>query len=696
MGKTAYRRAHIFYKSFLANFRNYMVLFSCFVLCVSVIFTFISAYQMSSVLQNVKIFNHTIGIGALVFNAAILMGVLTILLTVFAIRHYEMSRASDYAIFHTLGMSWKVTRKLKALEYVGGMTAALLIGMAFGNLFSFLFGICILHYFPEANLPKPDILTYICTVLVCSLIFIFCMAVTEEVFVETNFLNGAEAMERRPKRKRAKGFFVVGMILAVWNFIRYAKEGSEKISILFWFLAGVALIVYYGGSLLLEKMKEHEQSYFKHLLSRQRLFYQFWSNSVYIILFLGLWFMILFYYPVQILTSQTTMLTEEEYPYDYLWKMNSHDEKDKEFLKNLTEKYGAECDIIPMVMVTTPCMDQQAKMDIPKPYRQGQHIGISETSYEKMTGEKVTLKKNELLVVLQQGKDKPGHPLDFYESNSTYLHFGPAHLAVDFYHTAETFTNRYHVKEVRIKNLIGIYGSGTNENLVVFSDEDFEAASEIDNVTDLILYQTENEKKESEEFFFGEEAEIAGLRNRLVLIRVPEKEKEMVSKSFQEQYENGISEKLYDSRVGLYYDSEIAHDKMVSERILKNVTNLVLYGVFIFIVLFLSWIKVYTDQEEILKEDRFYRVFGLKEKERETIWFRRLKSTFFLPFGIALLLSMAFIITTWKTRLFHLQDVIWFARQYVWILLGACLLQVIICIVAKRYLRHKIRKETNR
>lgn len=97
-----------------------------------------------------------------------------------------------------------------------------------------------------------------------------------------------------------------------------------------------------------------------------------------------------------------------------------------------------------------------------------------------------------------------------------------------------------------------------------------------------------------------------------------------------------------------------------------------------------------------MKEDRFYRVFGLKEKERETIWFRRLKSTFFLPFGIALLLSMAFIITTWKTRLFHLQDVIWFARQYVWILLGACLLQVIICIVAKRYLRHKIRKETNR
>lgn len=693
MQNKIYKKRHILFKSFIRNFRNYAVLFSCFVLCVSVIFTFISAYQMSSALQDVKVFNYTIGIGKLVFDAAILMGVLTIILTVFAIRHYEVSRASDYAVFHILGMPWKFTHRLKALEYVGGMAAALIVGILLGNVCSFLFGKCILHYFPEAVLPKPNMLTYGYTFIVCSLIFLFCMAVTEEVFTETRFLNSAEVMEKRPKKKKAKVFFLIGLLLAVWKFNQYIKSGSEKISILFWFLAGAALILYYGGGLLLERMKKHEKSYLKHLLSRQRLFYQFWSNSVYLILFLGLWFMTLFYYPVQILTTQTTTLKEETYPYDYLWKMNSLDEEEQKLLEDLTENHEAKCTVVPMVMVTTPCMDQQAKVDIPKPYRQGQHIGIPASAYEKLTGERENLKKGELLVILQQGKDKAGHPLDFYEENRTYLHFGPAYYSVDFYHTDESFTDRYHVKELQIKNLIGIYGSGTNENLVVFSDEDFEAVSKIDDLTELLRYQIETGERGSDEFYLSEEAKAAGLRNRLVLIRVPEEEKEAVSESFQEYYADKLSGKLYDSRVSLYYDSDIAQDKMISERILKNVTNLVLYGVFVFIILFLSWLKVCTDRESFLKEDSFYRTFGLKEKDRENILFRRLEMTFYFPFVLALLLSIVFIITTLKTRLFQLQDVLRFAKGYLWILIGACLLQAAICIVSKWYLRYQIQKE---
>ena len=175
---------------------------------------------------------------------------------------------------------------------------------------------------------------------------------------------------------------------------RYVQEGLENISILFWFLAGVAFFLYYGGSLLLGRIRKHEKNYIKHLLCRQRIFYQFWSNSLYIILFLGsLWFMILFYYPMQILTTETTATKEEMYPYDYIWKMNADDERDTAFLSQLTEKYDADCTVTPMIMVTTPCMDRQAKADTPKPYRQGQHIGISASAYEKLTGDKVDLDK---------------------------------------------------------------------------------------------------------------------------------------------------------------------------------------------------------------------------------------------------------------------------------------------------------------
>lgn len=688
-----YSRNRVILKSFLANIRNYAILFSCFVLCVSVLFTFISAYQTISVLQNIKIFNHTIGIGALVFNAAILLGVLTILLTVFAIRHYEASRASDYGIFRTLGMPWNDMRLLKGLEYVGGMALAFVVGILLGNLFSIVFRECILHYFPDARVPEPDILTYLFTFLGGSLIFLFCFIFTEEIFVETRFLNDSEIMEKRPKKKRAKRFLFVGIALTAWQFWRYVRNGSEKVTILFLFLGGIAFIIYYGGSLFLDRLKRQEKGYMKHLLSRQKMFYQFWSNSLHMILFLGLWFMILFYYPVQILTTETVMTGEDTYPYDYLWKMNRLDEEENAFLEKLKETYDADCTIVPMVTVTTPCMDYRAKIDIPKPYRQGQHIGIPASAYEQLTGKEVSLEKDELLVLLQQGKDKPGHPLDFYMENSTYLHFGPANI-VDFTRIEDYFTDRYQVVEVRNENLIGIYGDGTNENIVIFSDEVFDELEKQTDVTELIRYQTKygDSKYDGMEFW---DVEAAGLRNRLVLMQVPDSEKEAVSRLFEKRYENS-GEDLYNPRVGFYYDSDNVEEKLVAERILKNMINLILYAIFILILLFLSCLKVYADQESILKEDTFYRTFGLKKKEREKIWLRRLETGFFLPFVGVFLLSTLFIIVTLKTRLYSTKNMLVFAKEYVWILAGACLLQILIYLFAKLHLRHKIQKEKRR
>ena len=694
--KSTYERNRIILKSFLSNIKNYIMLFSCFVLCVSVIFTFISTYQMSAKLQNIRLFNYTIGIGEIVYDAAMLMGALTILLTVFSIRHYERSRVSDYEIFRTLGMPWNFARLLKGIEYVGGMILSLLVGLILGNLFSFLLGKCILHYFPKTVLAGPDVLTYVLTILICSLIFFFCIAITDEVFTETNFLNDSEVPEKWPKKRRAKIFLCVGILLMAKEIFRYVQEGSENISILFWFLAGVAFFLYYGGSLLLGRIRKHEKNYIKHLLCRQRIFYQFWSNSLYIILFLGLWFMILFYYPMQILTTETTATKEEMYPYDYIWKMNADDERDTAFLSQLTEKYDADCTVTPMIMVTTPCMDRQAKADTPKPYRQGQHIGISASAYEKLTGDKVDLDKEELLVLLQQGKEEPGHPLDFYERNRTYLHFGPASLLVDFYDTENYFTDRYHVKELRNDNLIGIYGNGTNENIVVFSDETFEEVSKKKDVTELIRYQTGGEQSEFDEIFYGEEAEVVGVKNRLVLINVPEDKKREVSNLFKEQYADGISEKLYNPSVALYYDSDTSYTNLISERLMKNLIHLILYGIFIFILLYLSCIKVYTEQESIVNEDAFYRILGLSRKEREKIWFKRLTGSFCFPFIIAVLLSVIFTAITVQTRMLTLQNTLAFLKEYVWIFVTAVFVQTGICVLAKQYLRHRIKGKEDR
>ncbi len=45
--KSAYSKKRVIFKSFLSNVKSYSMLFSCFVLCVSVIFIFISTYVLS-------------------------------------------------------------------------------------------------------------------------------------------------------------------------------------------------------------------------------------------------------------------------------------------------------------------------------------------------------------------------------------------------------------------------------------------------------------------------------------------------------------------------------------------------------------------------------------------------------------------------------------------------------------------------
>lgn len=153
MQKKNYMRNYILLKSFLANIRNYLILLSCFVLCISVIFTFVVSYQMIAALQDVTVFNYTIGIGLILYHAYLLMIGLMILLMAFSMRHYEKSRIDDYKMLRTLGMTWSSRRKMKALEYIAGVISACFIGGVFGNLLAFFLRKSIINKFPETNLP---------------------------------------------------------------------------------------------------------------------------------------------------------------------------------------------------------------------------------------------------------------------------------------------------------------------------------------------------------------------------------------------------------------------------------------------------------------------------------------------------------------------------------------------------------------
>lgn len=69
-------------------------------------------------------------------------------------------------------------------------------------------------------------------------------------------------------------------------------------------------------------------------------------------------------------------------------------EKDRLFIKKISEKYDVQTELIPCIRVTSGnCAE---------------HIGISATEYKRLTGENVALKNKEIYIVYQWDRSEYG------------------------------------------------------------------------------------------------------------------------------------------------------------------------------------------------------------------------------------------------------------------------------------------------
>ena len=132
----------------------------------------------------------------------------------------------------------------------------------------------------------------------------------------------------------------------------------------------------------------------------------------------------------------------------------------------MAEKYHGTVTYLPMLRVTT--------------YWGAEHIGISASDYEELTGTELNLKNREIAVGIEDREYKKEKKVcgEEYVNNYTWLYIGKyIPELVDYRQDDEEFL--YEVSDLHTQNVLGQYSPDQwKENMIVFSDDFFEYSRE--------------------------------------------------------------------------------------------------------------------------------------------------------------------------------------------------------------------------
>lgn len=242
--KKTLKRNKVLWKSFILNWKNYVVFFFSSMIMVSVLFNFLAVKNMLDSFDTaVLVLGATHGISKMVMNGTVILGVLSVFLMVFSLKYYVETRRKCYGVYKLLGINGKLLKRMIMLEYAGTIVCAYIGGFFFGNV---LYQICkkIIEKqaFTNEPLADPHLITYVMTVVIGLIILVFALAINREIAIETDMIQittGGASEERMPKKRLWIGISV-GIVLMAFGIYQFSvKENGENILLVMIFLAGV-------------------------------------------------------------------------------------------------------------------------------------------------------------------------------------------------------------------------------------------------------------------------------------------------------------------------------------------------------------------------------------------------------------------------------------------------------------------------
>ena len=170
-----------------------------------------------------------------------------------------------------------------------------------------------------------------------------------------------------------------GAALYAYAFRQYYRTDAGVLyAVIQWMVSGF-LILGFGGSFLLDAVKRRQGFYYRRILQINQLYHRYNSNMLFISMVFAVHFLIMGYLACSVIENLPLEKDRSTYPYDYVWLGQ---EKDEGYAKEFTERAAGKCSSYPIIRLAA--------------FAGSEHVGISESTFEEMTGRSVRLKDDEM------------------------------------------------------------------------------------------------------------------------------------------------------------------------------------------------------------------------------------------------------------------------------------------------------------
>lgn len=667
-GKLFYK---VVWKNFKYNWKDYLLFVICGTVTAALLFAEFGLQEMLSSAHSEEKFLVSQGVGQIVLDSILPIGLIGILLVVFVLIHYLKTRVRSYGMFITLGTRSKTLATMIAIEFVGNFIISIALGYLTGN------GILhilrqIIHQFSNLELQPMGFAPYWKTFAGIIFIYVIGLMATREVYSDFSISISAvkKVLKEKIPGKYFKTILTISLLIVTFCVLQYAQlRNYEYIVILLICILGLFFVLRYGLALYLKK-KSRSKKYLSSLLNLNQLYHKSKTNTGYLLALTVIHIFVLFYFSFQVISVTIAETPEELYPYDF---MCIADESDNAFFGELQKKYEIEFTEYPMVRVSNVDKTQMREARSEPPI--GQHIGISETTYHELKkalnaeyqAEPLNLSVDgkSIYVVHQQDKSIKAQPTDWYGLRAEpYIHIGqpPYYYSSFSPREVEKSFQKRQIAGEEIVSLTGCFRQGLLENLIVFSDEYFEEAQEAWRYTN----------KSTGQYIEDESLRIPGVTihqgpTKLVLIKANENDLEKLEKEMNTFRSNHKYDEKFDSEVLSCYSKAIAVMDMKTERIMKIIVNSFIIVVFILSSIIMLSVKVVAEMDEKHRRSVFLESLGMRETQRKKLLQNELSIFYFVPCGLAVIISICFTIATFMARMYTLVDIANFGKGVIWL-----------------------------
>ncbi|KOR25382.1 FtsX-like permease family protein [Clostridium sp. L74] len=630
----------ILWKTYKSNMRNSILLVIGATISSAFLFTTIAVYEMFFDLQkgNVPVVGDELSV--LLWDAVILIGIISIFLLALSLKIYVKSRIKDYNLMITLGMRDRVLRFFIVIEYTGSLAAGLLIGIFLGSLFTIGFQSVIHSIYPAfISTELADIKTYFIACFYIILLFLVSTIINHEIYVEMQLGSSRQipaSKEKMPNRWLGIKC-VVGTILMLFSSYAFSKRvWIESIYLVIMFLAGCYMIISAGGAWILKSYREKGNGYYKGLPFLQQFYSRFKTHRSNFFMIYILHFLLIGHFSVRILGMLPLDRVQVLFPYDYVCL---GEKEDKETFKEFQKKFSENSLILPMVRVTVPSASEENSGSTMDTSFQGQNIGIAESSYNQLTGRKLALKNKEIYISFQQDKSEKAHLLDFSVlSGSPRMRFGMPE-PYPFQNRDIVFDLDYKVIGQERRIIVGNLVGGMQENIVVFSDEYFKS-----------IYSTSDGP------------------SILALFNINKDKKQEAAVKFSDYAKNHIQYSEYDSLIQPVYGKKILQNDTLLAHMLKLLEYLFVMILLLISILYVFIVKMVSELPDTRSRMKQFKYLGMRERlDRKVLAFENNVMTI-MPLVLAIVASILHIFITLKVRYFTKIEQQEFWQYEIWII----------------------------